>query len=64
MIAKIYFAKVRPDAIIPTKRQEDACYDLWTNEEVILPPQIPIPVDTGIATAFDSDWVAVIKERS
>ena len=29
----LYFAKVRPDAIIPTKRVEDAGYDVYANLE-------------------------------
>src|SRR5690554_1781786 len=32
-IPTVYFAKVREDAIIPSKRDEDAGYDLYANIE-------------------------------
>jgi len=65
MVAVIKFAKCRPEAVIPTKRVEDAAFDLWSAEgDVILPPHKVVMVDTGIASAFDSDFVAIIKERS
>ena len=61
----IYFAKVLPTAKIPTKREEDACYDLWSAEGAItLAPYETKLIDTGIATAFPSNYVAIIKERS
>lgn len=66
MVAVIKFAKTVETAVIPKKREEDACYDLWsaTGEDVILPPHEVVKIDTGIASAFDPDWVADIKERS
>jgi len=65
MLAAIKFAKVVEGATIPHKREEDACFDLWSAEgDVILQPGETKLVDTGIATAFDGDWVAIIKERS
>ena len=63
---KILFAKVRPDAIIPTKREEDGCYDVYANfdEEmfVIQPHQVRL-VPTGIASAFDKKYRIGIRER-
>lgn len=63
---KIYFARVKDNAIIPTKRIEDAGYDLyslnregWTQLE---PGEIKI-IPTGIAVAFSSDKVLIVKER-
>ena len=65
MVAVIKFAKCDPKAQIPHKRDEDACYDLWALDgDVVLQPGETKLVDTGIATAFDADWVAIIKERS
>ena len=62
---EIKFAKCNQEARIPTKRKEDACFDLWScNEDVVLLPHEIKLVDIGIATAFSSDWVAIIKERS
>ena len=65
MVAAIKFAKCDPKARIPHKREEDACYDLWALDgDITLQPGETKLVDTGIATAFDADWVAIIKERS
>ena len=61
----IYFAKTSPNGKIPEKRDEDACYDLWSAEgEVTLRPYQTKLIDTGIATSFSPDYVAIIKERS
>jgi dUTP pyrophosphatase len=67
MIADIKFAQLRPDAIIPSKRDEDsgldvyACFDAdWIE---ILPHSSKL-IPTGIASAFDHDWSVVFKERS
>ena len=65
MLATIKFAKCGEQAIIPSKREEDACFDLWMLDDIVtLSPGETKLIDTGIATAFDSDWVAIIKERS
>lgn len=65
-MSKLYFAKSKPDAKIPTKRLEDAGYDLYACSDVdeieILPNKIKM-IDTGIHSAFDSDYAMVIKER-
>lgn len=62
----LYFAKVKPDAIIPSKRDEDGAYDLYACFEedymVILPHTTKL-IPTGIATAFSPDYVAIVKER-
>lgn len=66
MVANIKFAKVHPDARIPTKRVEDAamdiypCFDLdWIGIE----PHTNKLIPTGIASAFDSNWAVVFRER-
>ena len=64
--AELKFAKVRPDAIIPTKREEDAGFDIYScfdaNALIILPGETVL-VPTGIATAFDMRYVFILKER-
>jgi dUTP pyrophosphatase len=66
MEVNIKFAKVRPDAKIPTKRTEDAgmdiyaCFDLdWIGIE----PHTSKLIPTGIASAFDPNWAIVFRER-
>lgn len=63
---QIYFAKVKPSAIIPTKRKEDAGYDVYAHFEendVLIPPTEIKLIPTGIASAFSSDYVLIAKER-
>ena len=62
----LYFAKVKPEAIIPSKRDEDAAYDLYAcfdEDYMVIAPHTTKLVPTGIATAFSSDYVAIVKER-
>lgn len=65
MLAAIKFAKCDERATIPSKREEDACFDIWMmDDEITIDSGETVLIDTGIATAFDADWVAIIKERS
>lgn len=66
MEVNIKFAKVHPNAKIPTKRTEDAgmdiyaCFDLdWIGIE----PHTSKLIPTGIASAFDPNWAIVFRER-
>ena len=63
---KLYWAKVKEDAILPSKRVEDAGYDLYPCFEEdyieILPNETKL-VPLGVASAFDSDYVMILKER-
>lgn len=62
----VLFAKVTEDAKIPTKRVEDAGYDIYASfkeEEMIIMPHETRMIPTGIKSAFSSDYVAVLKER-
>lgn len=66
MVITIKFAKVRPTAIIPTKRDEDAGYDIYANfdeEYMLIPPHNTVMIPTGIACACDTDYCFIIKER-
>ena len=63
---ELYFAKVKPDAIIPSKRDEDAAYDIYAcfdEDYLVIPPHQTILIPTGIATVFSSKWVALLRER-
>jgi dUTP pyrophosphatase len=64
---EIYFAKIRPTAIIPTKKVEDAGYDFYANFEddyFVIEPFATRAVPTGIACAFSSKYYAQVEERS
>lgn len=59
MSEKLYFAKVNPEAIIPTKRDEDGCYDIYVlteEDEVIIKPHEIKTFPTGIATAVSPKY--------
>ena len=63
---ELYFAKVKPDAIIPSKRDEDAAMDIYAcfdEDYLVIPPHTTILIPTGIASAFSSKWVALLRER-
>ena len=66
MITTVKFAKVRPSAIIPTKRVEDAGYDIYANFDedyiTILPHETKM-IPTGIVSACDVDYCFILKER-
>ena len=63
----IYFAKLKPGAVIPSKADENAGYDIYAcfeeNHIEIRPGEIKL-IPTGIASAFSSDFVLQINERS
>ena len=65
-MSKLYWAKVKKEAIIPTKRLEDAGYDLYPcfeEEYLEIAPEHTQLVPLGVASAFDADYVMVLKER-
>jgi len=63
---EIIFAKVKPNAIIPSKIYENGCYDIYAcfeeNYIEILPGQIKM-IPTGIASAFSPKYRASLRER-
>ena len=66
MHTTVKFAKVRPTAKIPTKRVEDAGYDIYANFEddyMLITPHKTVMIPTGIASACDTDYCFVLKER-
>ena len=63
---KIYFSKVKPNAIIPSKRIEDAGADVYAcfaEDYIVIQPHETKLIPTGIASAFSNDYVAILKER-
>lgn len=63
---KLYWAKVKPDAKIPQKRLEDAGYDLYPcfdEDYMIIEPHQTKLVPLGVASAFDANYVMILKER-
>lgn len=63
---QVKFAKLRDDAKIPTKREEDAGYDIYAcfdESLMVIKPHESVMVPTGIASAFDKKYVALLWER-
>ncbi len=63
---KLYWAKVKEDAIIPSKRLEDAGYDLYPcfeQDYLEIKPLHTELVPLGVASAFDPEYVMILKER-
>ncbi len=63
---KLYWSKVRENAILPTKRKEDAGYDLYAcvdEDYLIFQPHETKLVPLGVASCFDSSCVLFLKER-
>lgn len=66
MHTTVKFAKLREDAIIPSKREEDAGYDIYPcfdGELMYFRPHETRMIKTGICSAFDKDYVFILKER-
>ena len=62
----IRFAKVRPTAIIPKKRDEDAGYDIYAcfDEDYIeIKPHETKMIPTGIASCCSDSYCFILKER-
>jgi dUTPase len=63
---ELLFAKTNPNAIIPTKRDEDGCYDIYAcfdEDGMIILPHTNRLIPTGIASAFSPKWRLAIRER-
>lgn len=64
--AKLKFAKVRSEAIIPTKRDEDAGFDMYAcvEQDIIeIKPHETVMIPTGIATCFSENYMFKLMER-
>lgn len=63
---KVFFGKLKPEAKIPTKKDEDAGYDIYAcfeQDEVVIPPHTTVMIPTGLVSYFTSEYVGVLKER-
>ena len=63
---KVKFAKVRPDAIIPSKRDEDMGFDIYAcfdEDYIFIHPHETKLIPTGIASACDSGYGFLLFER-
>jgi len=62
----IYFAKIKPDAKIPSKRFEDGAMDVYAcfdEDNILLKPNEIKLIPTGICSAFSSKYRIVFQER-
>ena len=65
-MVNIKFAKVRPDAQIPSKRDEDMGFDIYAcfdEDYIVIHPHETKLIPTGIASACDPDYGFVLRER-
>lgn len=63
---ELYFAKVKEDARIPSKRTEDAGYDIYacfSGSRFVIGPHKTELVPTGIASAITPDYYLQVEER-
>ena len=65
MNTTIKFAKVNPNAIIPSKRDEDGWYDIYmcSEDDIIIPAHTVKLIPTGIASVLDTNYRMGIFER-
>lgn len=64
---QIYFAKVRGDAVIPSKERENAGYDIYAaleDDYLIIQPYKTGLVPTGVAWACSEEFYMQLEERS
>lgn len=62
----VLFAALRNDVRIPSKRDEDAGYDIYASfdeDYKIISPEETAMIPTGLISAFPSGYVMVLKER-
>lgn len=63
---KIKFAKLYDDVKMPSKRDEDAGFDIYAHfddDEIVILPHQTYMFKTGLLSAFSENYVAIIKER-
>ena len=63
---RIFFAKIREGAVIPSKRDEDSDYDLYAcfdEEEFVIPAFSTRLIPTGLISAFDKSLGVKFEER-
>lgn len=62
---KVYFAKLRDSATIPSKDSENGGYDIYADisKDIVIPPNKTVMIETGICSAFSETYVYILKER-
>lgn len=63
---QVQISRLRPEAKIPNKRNEDAGFDLYPcfdEDYIIILPHKTKLIPTGLATAFSPDYVMLLRER-
>lgn len=63
---QIFFARMNETVIIPSKRDEDAGYDIYANfkeDYIVIQPQETVKIPTGLKSAFSPKWRFQLKER-
>ena len=66
MFTKVKFAKVHPNAIIPSKRDEDMGFDIYAcfdEDYIVINPHETKLIPTGIASACSPKYGFLLKER-
>ena len=66
MREQIYFSKIRPDAILPSKKDENAGMDVYANFEpdyFIIKPHETVMIPTGIASSCSDNYYFQLFER-
>jgi len=66
MTTSVKFAKVRPGAVIPNKRDEDAGFDIYScfdDDFIEIPAHANKLIPTGIASALEDGWAFILRER-
>ena len=66
MTTNVKFARLHPNAIIPSKRDEDMGFDIYAcfdEDYMIINPHETKLIPTGIASACDSDYGFLLRER-
>ncbi len=66
MIETIYFSKVKKNAIIPSKKTENAGYDIYSCFDegyMLIKPHETVMIPTGIASACSTNYYFQLFER-
>lgn len=64
---ELFFAKTMETAIIPSKREEDAGYDIYVGDRtqtIVIAPNTLGTIDSGIATAYSDNYSTVAFDKS
>lgn len=66
MTTNVKFAKVKPDAKIPSKRMEDMGFDIYAcfdEDYIAIHPNETKLIPTGIASSCDAEYGFLLRER-